>query len=64
MVALNPLAEALNEELEAAAPELLAMLSELGKRAYFPKGILSQSAEAKEPERPEPKTPVPVNLFL
>ena len=48
MVALNPLAEALNEELEAAAPEILAMLSALGKRAYFPRGILSQTAEAKE----------------
>ncbi|MEE2674069.1 MAG: aminotransferase class I/II-fold pyridoxal phosphate-dependent enzyme [Myxococcota bacterium] len=48
MVALNPLAEALNEELAAAAPEILAMLSALGKRAYFPKGILSQTAEAKE----------------
>jgi aspartate/methionine/tyrosine aminotransferase len=43
----NPLARALNERLEAAAPELLGMLSELGKRLYFPKGILSQSAEAK-----------------
>lgn len=48
MVALNPLAEALNEELEAAAPEILEMLSALGKRAYFPRGILSQTAEAKE----------------
>ena len=47
MVALNPLAEALNEELEAAAPEILEMLSALGKRAYFPRGILSQTAEAK-----------------
>ena len=45
---LNPLAVALNEELEAAAPEILAMLSAFGRRAYFPKGILSQTAEAKE----------------
>jgi aspartate/methionine/tyrosine aminotransferase len=48
MVALNPLAVALNHELEEAAPEILGMLSPLGQRAYFPKGILSQTAEAKE----------------
>jgi aspartate/methionine/tyrosine aminotransferase len=45
---LNPLARELNARLEAAAPEVLAMLSPLGRRLYFPKGILSQSAEAKE----------------
>ena len=48
LAALNPLAAALNEELEAAAPEILGMLSRFGRRAYFPKGILSQTAEAKE----------------
>src|SRR5215468_9635793 len=46
--ALNPLARELNEKLASAAPELLAMLSPLGRRLYFPKGILSQSAEAKQ----------------
>jgi len=45
---LNPLAVALNERLETAAPEVAGMLSALGRRLYFPKGILSQSAEAKE----------------
>jgi len=45
---LNPLAEGLNRRLEAAAPEVLAMLSAYGRRIYFPKGILSQSAEAKQ----------------
>ena len=45
---LNPLAEQLNARLEEAAPEVLAMLSGLGRRFYFPKGILSQSAEAKQ----------------
>lgn len=45
---MNPLAEELNARLEAAAPEVLAMLSALGRRLYFPKGILSQSAEAKQ----------------
>ena len=44
----NPLAKDLNERLEAAAPEILAMLSSMGRRLYFPKGILSQSAEAKQ----------------
>lgn len=46
--ALNPLARELNATLEQAAPEILAMLSPLGRRLYFPKGILSQSAEAKQ----------------
>jgi aspartate/methionine/tyrosine aminotransferase len=45
---LNPLAQALNARLEAVAPEVLAMLSALGRRLYFPKGILSQSAEAAQ----------------
>jgi aspartate/methionine/tyrosine aminotransferase len=45
---LNPLAKGLNEKLEAAAPEIMAMLSSMGRRLYFPKGILSQSAEAKQ----------------
>ena len=44
----NPLAQQLNERLEKAAPSVLAMLSPLGRRLYFPKGILSQSAEAKQ----------------
>lgn len=45
---LHPLARGLNERLERAAPEVLAMLSGLGRRLYFPKGILTQSAEARE----------------
>lgn len=44
----NPLAQALNERLQAAAPEAFSMLSALGKRLYFPKGILFQGAQAKE----------------
>ncbi len=44
---LNPLAEALNAQLAEAAPPVLEMLSKLGRRLYFPKGILSQTAEAK-----------------
>jgi len=45
--AINPLAAELNAALEKSAPEVLAMLSGFGKRLYFPKGILTQSAEAK-----------------
>ena len=46
--ALNPLATELNERLERAALPVFEMLSAYGRRLYFPKGILSQSAEAKE----------------
>lgn len=45
---LNPIALALNEKLETAAPEVLGMLSAYGRRLYFPKGIISQTAEAKQ----------------
>ena len=44
---LHPIASELNRKLEAASPEVFAMLSALGRRLYFPKGILSQGAEAK-----------------
>jgi len=45
---LDPLARALNERLEQAAPEVLASLSGLGQRLYFPTGgILAQTAEAR-----------------
>ena len=43
----HPLATALNQSLEKAAPEVFSLLSALGKRLYFPKGILAQGAEAK-----------------
>ncbi|RKU13132.1 hypothetical protein C6503_16420 [Candidatus Poribacteria bacterium] len=46
MQVLNPLAIELNEQLCDAAPAVFALLSELGKRVYLPKGILSQTAEA------------------
>ncbi|MFP6656264.1 MAG: aminotransferase class I/II-fold pyridoxal phosphate-dependent enzyme [Myxococcota bacterium] len=45
---LNPIARALYEKLDQAAPEVLAMLSAYGRRLYFPKGIISQTAEAKQ----------------
>lgn len=45
---MNPLAAELNELLEKNNPHVLAMLSDLGRNLFFPKGILSQSAEAKD----------------
>jgi aspartate/methionine/tyrosine aminotransferase len=45
---LNPLAQAVNQTIEEHAPAVMRMLSRLGKQLYFPKGILTQSAEAKE----------------
>ncbi|HEY5973233.1 MAG TPA: aminotransferase class I/II-fold pyridoxal phosphate-dependent enzyme, partial [Geobacteraceae bacterium] len=38
----------LNEMLSQSSPYVLDMLSDLGKNLFFPKGILTQSAEAKE----------------
>ncbi|MBF0211445.1 MAG: aminotransferase class I/II-fold pyridoxal phosphate-dependent enzyme [Desulfamplus sp.] len=45
---MNPLASELNVVIENINPHLLEMLSEMGKKLYFPKGILTQSAEAKQ----------------
>jgi aspartate/methionine/tyrosine aminotransferase len=45
---MNPLATELNDQLAQHSPHVLEMLSDLGKNLFFPKGILTQSAEAKE----------------
>jgi aspartate/methionine/tyrosine aminotransferase len=45
---MNPLAGQLNTAIEQTNPHTYAVLSSLGKAMYYPKGILSQSAEAKE----------------
>jgi hypothetical protein len=45
---MNPLATELNELLTQHSPHVLEMLSDLGKNLFFPKGILTQSAEAKD----------------
>lgn len=46
---MNPLAVDLNEKITSVNSNVYEMLSDLGKRIYFPsKGILSQSAEAKK----------------
>ncbi len=44
---MNPLAEKLNRTIQEFNPHIFEMLSSLGKRMFFPKGILAQSAEAK-----------------
>lgn len=46
-MARNPLAEAANAAIAADCPQVLDLLGETGKSLYFPKGILTQSAEAK-----------------
>jgi phosphoenolpyruvate carboxykinase (GTP) len=48
---IRPLAAELNEVIDRENPNIGSMLSELGKRLYFPKGILAQAAEAKEKAR-------------
>ena len=45
---MNPLATELNALLTQHSPHVLEMLSNLGKNLFFPKGILTQSAEAKD----------------
>lgn len=45
---MNPIAKQLNQTIENENPNLLDMLSSIGKNLFFPKGILSQSAEAKQ----------------
>ncbi|CAM3763338.1 aminotransferase class I/II-fold pyridoxal phosphate-dependent enzyme [Alicyclobacillus pomorum] len=45
---MHKLAQQLNEAIERDTPHVYNMLSDLGRKMYFPKeGILSQSAEAK-----------------
>lgn len=43
---INPLAQELNDALKGTTPGEL--LSDVGTRLYFPKGIIAQSAEAKK----------------
>lgn len=45
---MNPLAQELNKTLQEKAPIVFSMLSDLGVEMFFPKGILFQSAQAKE----------------
>ncbi len=43
---MRPLAEELNQTIQKFNPHIYETMSALGKRIYFPKGILAQSAEA------------------
>ncbi len=45
---MNPIAQELNQTIQDANPYIYEMLSDMGKALFFPKGILSQSAEAKQ----------------
>lgn len=45
---MNPLAQELNRTLETRNSNVYHLLSDLGKALYFPKGILSQTAEAQK----------------
>jgi aspartate/methionine/tyrosine aminotransferase len=47
-MAMNPIAKELNEIIRAGNEYVYDMLSVVGKSLFFPKGILSQSAEARE----------------
>jgi hypothetical protein len=44
---MNPLAAELNDTIRKENPHVFEMLSALGREMFLPKGILSQSAEAK-----------------
>ncbi|SPF35594.1 Aminotransferase class I and II family protein [Candidatus Desulfosporosinus infrequens] len=44
---MNELAQDLNRQIQQENPYVYELLSELGKDLYFPKGILTQTAEAK-----------------
>lgn len=45
---MNPIAADLNRIIQEHNPHLLEMLSSIGEQIFFPKGILTQSAEARE----------------
>jgi aspartate/methionine/tyrosine aminotransferase len=45
---MNPIAEELNDTIAHANRNVLDMLSAVGRNLFFPKGILTQSAEARE----------------
>ena len=45
---MNPIAVTLNETITHANRHVFEMLSSIGEQLFFPKGILTQSAEAKQ----------------
>jgi len=50
---MNKLAINLNESIQKENAHIYDMLSDLGRELYYPKGILSQSAEAKKQADPK-----------
>jgi len=48
MEQLDPIAIELNRQIKQASPAVYDCLSKLGKQIFFPRGILTQSAEAKK----------------
>lgn len=51
-MSVNTIAQELNAVIKHGNPHLMEMLSKVGRRLFFPKGILTQSAEAKEKADP------------
>ncbi len=45
---MNPIAHELNDIIRTSNPFIFEMFSDMGKALFFPKGILTQSAEAKQ----------------
>ncbi|WP_373498156.1 aminotransferase class I/II-fold pyridoxal phosphate-dependent enzyme [Desulfococcus sp.] len=52
-MSVNPIAQELNAIIKNGNPHLMEMLSKTGRRLFFPKGILTQSAEAREKADPK-----------
>ncbi|GBC59085.1 hypothetical protein DENIS_0015 [Desulfonema ishimotonii] len=52
-MSINPIAQELNATIKNANHFLMEMLSKTGRRLFFPKGILSQSAEARQKADPK-----------
>ena len=47
-MSIHPIAQELNSTIKRGNSYLMEMLSKTGRRLFFPKGILSQSAEARQ----------------
>ncbi len=45
---MNEIAQNLNQQMQQENPYAYELLSELGKKLFYPKGILTQTAEAKQ----------------
>lgn len=45
---MHQIAQDLNDQIRSANPYIYELLSDLGRELYYPKGILTQSAEAKQ----------------